>query len=763
MPDQSPEHFDPTTAHILASTAFARKVGYLGDRGSGFTNQTGDIRLPAEEPARRNPVLTYQSSQAANMDYMQQNAFAFASQPQSQFIYPQVQYQAFMTHAQQPVDDFYMPYGGAEYADFADAGMMQDEFGENQEISTRPRLTKEQAEILEAHFQANHKPSSQLKRELAIQTNLKLNRVGNWFQNRRAKAKQQKRQEEYEAQHAATKPGSKEPKDLVLAEISRREIISPRSSVASPTKESSTNSAAASVSTAQTSPSPVKVVENPKEASWNSLQRALGQAKAAQGQQVTQPQATAMSSLEIPPQTASMQLPIRLNDSHTASSTSSLPTWPNRTAGTVPYPSPITFQDTSFDFGFGDEVAEQTPSQDPTTIDPVADYGQESFVVTPEDYRESLATPKGMHSHQSPMTALPSPGLTMPSYPGSRRPSTTEDLSTNFSHFALASDAPNMLPDQRVSEGICPPQSGPLDIAARRKRPRPAALTSASLRSRSYGAMTSASPTFRQGIMSPQAPHGVRHVKSAGQSLHSRYAGIRKASSAQRSPMCASTFAEAEALNQLMAQQAMTTTPLGELAEPLLSPDHMPSGYVIDPEKNPFFAQAIDMSNQYSMRPPQNLAIAAASPPVTPMMAAFMSRAQSQQSLIPPASAPPQYAAFTDYTPPYSAGPLTNSSWSDCPLTSPEIPSFPVTHIASLGFPNQCDGLSGQFQQFVLPSDNKSEVDFVSHVEQKKTEFYIQEFPNQKEEHAHVAQQLAQQKPKNYVFANTAPQDYTGT
>ncbi|KIW89973.1 uncharacterized protein Z519_09403 [Cladophialophora bantiana CBS 173.52] len=695
------------------------------------------------------------------MDYMQQNAFAFASQPQPQFLYQPVQYPTFVTHGRQPVDDFYMAYTGAEYADFMDAGMMHDEFGETQEISTRPRLTKEQAEILEAHFQANHKPSSQLKRELAIQTNLKLTRVGNWFQNRRAKAKQQKRQEEYEAQHAAAKTGSKEPRGLDLSEGSALEPTSPRSSVASPTKKTSRNSTSVTISTGQTPTSPVKVVEDSKEASWNSLQRALGQAKAAQGQQTAQAQST-MSSLEIPPQNAAMQLPLRLYDHQPTSSTSSLPTWPNQPAGAVPHPSPITLQDTSFDFGFDDEVAEQNSSQDPITMNTVVDYGQDSFVVTPEEFREPLATPKGIPSHQSPLTTLPSPGLTMPSYPGSRRPSTTEDLSTNFSNFALASSSPNLLANRRASEVICPPPSGPLDIAARRKRPRPAALTSASLRSRSYGALTSASPTFRQGLMSPQGPHSVRHVKSAGQSLHSRYAGIRKASSAQKSPMCASTFAEAETLNQLMAQQAIATTPLGELPEPLLSPGHVSSGYMLDPEKNPFFAQAIDMPSQYTMRPPQNLSITTGSPPVTPMMAAFMSRAQSQQSLIPPPSAP-QFAAFTDYTPPYSAGPLTNSSWSDAPLTSPEISSFPVTQFPSLGFPHQCDGLNGQFQQYVLPSDNTSEVDFVSHVDKKKTEFYIQEFPNQKEELAHVAQQLAQQKPKNYVFANTAPQDYTNT
>ena len=112
------------------------------------------------------------------MDYMQQNAFAFAHQAQQpQFFYPQVQYPSFVAHPQQAVDDFYMPYSGAEYADFIDAGMMHDEVGRSQEISTRPRLTKEQAEVLETHFQANHKPSSQIKRELAIQTGLEPNRV----------------------------------------------------------------------------------------------------------------------------------------------------------------------------------------------------------------------------------------------------------------------------------------------------------------------------------------------------------------------------------------------------------------------------------------------------------------------------------------------------------------------------------------------------------------------------------------------------------
>ena len=111
------------------------------------------------------------------MEYMQQNAFAYGPQAQPQFFYPQMQYPPYVAHPQQPVEEFYLPYNGPEYADFMDAGMIHDEGGRTQEISTRPRLTREQAEVLEAHFQANHKPSSQVKRELAIQTGLEPNRV----------------------------------------------------------------------------------------------------------------------------------------------------------------------------------------------------------------------------------------------------------------------------------------------------------------------------------------------------------------------------------------------------------------------------------------------------------------------------------------------------------------------------------------------------------------------------------------------------------
>ncbi|KAL2428218.1 hypothetical protein ABEF91_007693 [Exophiala dermatitidis] len=703
-----------------------------------------------------------------NMNSYLQESFQYSLHQQPQMFYPGVTYPSYMVHPQLHVDDFHRSYGGlAEYAEFMPPGMMQEDYGEPEEVSSRPRLTKEQVEVLEAQFQANHKPNSLVKRQLAIQTNLKFQRVGNWFQNRRAKAKQQKRQEEFEAKRKAEKkeePKEEQPEEVASASTPKPDAqaetkpgaTSPTRSESSPSKLSQTGS--------RNTPSPMKAIERAKEASWASLQRALGQAKAARAQHSTQP-SVSMAPPDLPPQSAPMQLPLRLNGPHPSLSSASGATWPNQSASTAPYPSPITLQDNSFDFGFDTEPS-NTSSQGTDSGDQMADYIHESFVVTPEDWQEALTTPKGMPFQQDdPSSTLPSPGLTMPSNPSSRRESTTDDLSNNFGNFALAGSSPGMVSHhRRPSEPIRSPQHGSLDIAARRKRPRPAALTATSLRSRSYGALNAVSPTFRPGAnnSSPSAPHTVRHVKSAGHSLNTRYAGVRKSSSAQRSPMCVASFAEAEAFNQLMAQQALNAQTLAELPAPSLSPDIITNNPMNDPQKNPFLARNID---PYRMQAPQNLSLRTASPPRTPLGGESMLRGLSQQSLCPPASAPAHYTSFPDYTPPYSAGPLTNNSWSDAPLTSPEMPSFPpVTYVPSLGYPGQGhgDGVNGQFAGIVLASDQPPDFAYNSQMDHKQTEFYIQEFPNQKEEHANIAQQLSQAKPRNYVFANTAPQDYAG-
>jgi hypothetical protein len=58
-----------------------------------------------------------------------------------------------------------------------------DEYDDSAEPSTRPRLTKDQVDVLESQFQAQPKPNSNVKRQLAVQTNLTLPRVAVSLQN----------------------------------------------------------------------------------------------------------------------------------------------------------------------------------------------------------------------------------------------------------------------------------------------------------------------------------------------------------------------------------------------------------------------------------------------------------------------------------------------------------------------------------------------------------------------------------------------------
>ncbi|OAL50695.1 hypothetical protein IQ07DRAFT_611553 [Pyrenochaeta sp. DS3sAY3a] len=57
----------------------------------------------------------------------------------------------------------------------------------------KPRLTKDQHDVLEQHFLQQHKPSTNVKKEFASKLNVPLDKINNWFQNRRAKVKQDRK------------------------------------------------------------------------------------------------------------------------------------------------------------------------------------------------------------------------------------------------------------------------------------------------------------------------------------------------------------------------------------------------------------------------------------------------------------------------------------------------------------------------------------------------------------------------------------------
>lgn len=76
-----------------------------------------------------------------------------------------------------PIDSYLYPHPPPfEMMDFYHHQPIMD-YEEYAENLSRPRLTKEQVETLEAQFQAHPKPSSNVKRQLAAQTNLSLPRV----------------------------------------------------------------------------------------------------------------------------------------------------------------------------------------------------------------------------------------------------------------------------------------------------------------------------------------------------------------------------------------------------------------------------------------------------------------------------------------------------------------------------------------------------------------------------------------------------------
>lgn len=530
------------------------------------------------------------------------------------------------------------------------------------------------------------------------------------------------------------------------------------------TTETSTHSDGSQTQMAPSSANAASGRNSIQEAGLASLQRALSAANAVQNQHAME-QEREQSFAPMPPP------PMPLSEQVASNQTTSYADWTPRAISSVWHLSQAD-DSLSFDFGFtqpdhsySSDASQSQDSPDassvpgfaipadawPSTVHAPtvpnrpaaqADHGPTTFSHTPPI---DINQPTNFSTPQADAT------FQLPQYPASRRGSASDELTSNFGNFALVS-TPSVPSPLRTASNLdsFKRSDGEVDLAARRNRPRPAQIGPAALRTRSFGAPPSMSPTFRLGNHSPLA-HSVRQVKSMGQNLNVRYSGIRKPSSAQRSPLNVAGFAEAEAYRELLQSQqinadhnAGTTPPTPVSSEeivahrfPILEDGLYPDHDRHTPHQFYFNGQLVNFNM--------------ASPPSTPFKPEFYP-AHLQTTMLP-LSAPPQYAVFPDQTPPYSAGPLTNSSLTDAQFTSTEMP-YPT---APAVYPTAQDLSNGMFQNFAAPPQPKTDTPYASNAEQKQTEFRIQEFPRQKEEHAHAAQQLAQQKPKNYVFANATP------
>lgn len=94
--------------------------------------------------------------------------------PQEHLNYPQAfPQQPYVIHTYQPTYiEPVMPYYNTTYR-----GAYVDDYEESGEVTTKPRLSKEQVAILESEFRRNPKPNSSHKRELAMQTGQEMPRI----------------------------------------------------------------------------------------------------------------------------------------------------------------------------------------------------------------------------------------------------------------------------------------------------------------------------------------------------------------------------------------------------------------------------------------------------------------------------------------------------------------------------------------------------------------------------------------------------------
>ena len=501
-----------------------------------------------------------------------------------------------------------------------------------------------------------------------------------------------------------------------------------------------------------------------RDATMQSLHRALSAARAQRAHEqgegsVMGPSTTALAtSAPLHLQTAPIDN-LERSDSAPAWSASEQETW---TSLSVPAHIP-------FDFGFENEFQAGPAGFQSPPLDIVSRSASADGFVSPPvlDWSNTIQTPTG------PVQGSEHVGLPMATsaylshYSNSRRSSGSESLANTFQAFALEGSPASRPPMPYLpSSDSIKRIEGEIDIAGRRKRPRPAPLGQSAVRSRSSGALTTLSPTVRSSS-SIASPLTLRHVKSTGHSLNTRYAGIRKTSSAQRSPLNFATFAEAENFHALINQQsmaslsseaAMAETPVPFISQHFDFPDGEPT---LSPHTTvPEFEGYVHMPGPTPMT---HLHPALSSPPITPFTTEFMIPTYPGH-MMPPVSAPPQFAHFPEFTPPYSAGPLTSSSWSEAALPSPDYPIFPpVTQIPSVSFPNHpfSEGVFA-IPHMIIPTDQHSTEPTMLQPE-KKTEFVHHEFPGQKDNLANVAQQLPQSgRPKDFVWTNQTKNDFRG-
>jgi hypothetical protein len=406
---------------------------------------------------------------------------------------------------------------------------------EQEEGSTRPRLTKEQVAVLEKQFLDAPKPNSSTKRHLAEMTGLSIQRVGNWFQNRRAKAKQQKKWEELELRHhmelerrtSMQPPQPLSPDFLFPTNFFSLEMdMAPRRARSSFTLREDAGRMDHSL----------QQFDTPAEAAFASLDRCRAAAV---------PVAPELAySLVGPNEAIEIHRGMSIEGDMTVESFDGLPLPPSAfsdygstRANSVAWTPAATRQGDPFD---GENV---DPKQRPPMPDRFKSFNRalEENHMKYQQQQQFLMPPLPSRLRETQTVCDEKEDEIMISDDG--QPTQDQDESAIVT-------SPVEGPDDAESNSgpLSPIPSNPMSLAARRKRPRPAAINNAALRSQSFIGSFPASPTARGGLLGPASP--MRRIKSAGTALNMR-GRISKGSvtPSPRSPLMFSTFKEAGAFS----------------------------------------------------------------------------------------------------------------------------------------------------------------------------------------------------------------------
>ncbi|CAG8957549.1 hypothetical protein HYFRA_00010415 [Hymenoscyphus fraxineus] len=400
---------------------------------------------------------------------------------------------------------------------------------------TKPRLGKDEVDILEREFKKNPKPTTQVKRGFAEDMGVDLARINNWFQNRRAKRKQEKKQEAYEAGQAQEALGFSD-------NASSPDFFHSNSYY----NDIQQQPASFSLLAGHPPPPPVASYNpqyaDPSGASMESLHRSMAQAASHHDFHNN-------NFLEH-------------NDSRLNFGDSYLHDSPHGDRAQFPAPDNVVSHfENNESYSFPTTFANGMYSSSPQSFHDVESSPVQTTNQTPTPYSYSNSSSSDSNGSQT-LSHFPSqllsqshdglPALTADSSDTqSPEESSESHVSLDFKYDVTGSQDNEMSPPPAPS--IPFKASAPMDIASRRKKVhvKPAALAAETLRNRpSMGPRTvSNADGFRRGVDSPMGSP-MRRIVSAGGNRSNAISGrICKPSieSAQRSPINLGGFSDAGA------------------------------------------------------------------------------------------------------------------------------------------------------------------------------------------------------------------------